>query len=165
MNIIKPHPISTKLNLQKICHQANIAFTTTETRTQLMGKISNFADESLSNEAMTRNIVIDLSAETKKNKVQGAHVTVESSGETMELDITESIQGSQAPLFDDTQDVTEVDTETTAVTETTKDTVPTSTAPTETTAPNLKRRLPNPNEDDEVVLKKSRANETIDRVV
>ena len=173
INILKPHPIGSKPNLQNICHATNIHFETTETRSQLSAKIANFADKSLPNEATIRGLVNEINAEVKKNKTQIVSMLSDCSGETMELDPSQDFQptmepnqDSQTPLFDDTQDTNEVSTETTAVTIPTEATEPTPTAPLETVASNLKRRLQNPEaEDDDFMPKKSKSNETTDKVL
>ena len=132
ISLLKPHPISTKPNLQKVCHESNIEYETSETRQQWTGKIAYFAEESLSNEANIRKILSDLSAELRKNKIQAASGLPESSDDTMELDDTQNQlqplqpttvpnHDSQTPLFDDTQDSSEVVTEiTTGTAATTK---------------------------------------------
>ena len=114
INILKPHPTSTKPNLQKICQETKIKYDATDTRSQLTTKIASFADESVSNEAIIRKLVNEINAEGKKNKTQTS-VSTENNGETMEIDlsqslsqppqsITESEYDSQTPLFDNTQD-------------------------------------------------------------
>ena len=116
-NILKPHPINTRANLQKICHETNIDYEATETRSQLTTKITNFADESVSNEAIIRKLVSEVSAEGRKQKMESSSISTESNDELMEPDasqtlsqpsqlITESCCDSQAPLFDDTQEET-----------------------------------------------------------
>ena len=161
MNILRPHPIGSKPNLQKICQDANITYENTETRSQLTDKIVNFSNESLTNEALVRSVVNEISAESKAAKTKGVSTTSESDSETMELDstqtqvpTTESSQNSQTPLFNDSQESNEV----AELASATKTTDP----PTESTAPNLKKRLLNPeDENDEIASKKSKTDDTI----
>ena len=70
ISIIKPHPISSKPNLVRICSEINLEIDNTETRLQLIGKIATFADENPSCESIIRKIVTEISAEAKLSKTQ-----------------------------------------------------------------------------------------------
>ena len=76
INTLKPHPISSKANLQKICQETKIENDSIETCLQLKGKIAAFADLSVENEAFVRKLVGEVSAEYKRNKVQMADETI-----------------------------------------------------------------------------------------
>ena len=77
INTLKPHPFSTKSNLQKVCQETNIAFTMAETRIQLMGMIANYADVSSSNEAFVRKLVSDITEDIKRNRITTPSTSIE----------------------------------------------------------------------------------------
>ena len=150
-NILKPHPINLKANLQKICSVANIKFETNEIRPLLMDKITEFASKDTSNEAYVRKMVSDINEEFRKTKNSLSNVPSNCENETMVLDDTQTdseTQNSQFSLFD-TQDSNE------------KANIQSK----ENRTTDLKRRHERDENDDDLVLKKAKPDNENDSLI
>ena len=105
MNLLRPHSISSKPNLQSICQKTGIETIPSETRAQLMSKIADFAENDPSNDTIVRKSLCELSDEIKKNKLQVINnVPSVNICEQMELDQTQTQQSFTQPSIQNTQD-------------------------------------------------------------